>query len=80
MNNYMNGYEGIPNKLPEDKAMVEFEEAPPPIERKPMVIKRSTFLKAGKKDAKLPHNIKNKPTPTTKGFLNEMRKKTGKNS
>lgn len=59
--------------------MADFEEIPPTvIQRKPLVIKRSTFLKAGKKDAKLPNNIKNKPTPGTKNFLTEMRKKTGK--
>jgi hypothetical protein len=29
MNDYMNGYEDIPNKLSEEKAMAEFEESPP---------------------------------------------------
>lgn len=51
-----------------------------PAPRKPLVIKRSSFLKSSKKTAKLPNNIKNKPTPTTKTFLSEMRKKTGKNN
>lgn len=80
MNDFMNGYEGIPNKLPEEKAGVEFEEPVPPPQPKPLVIKRSTFLKAGGKTSKLPNNIKNRPTPATKGFLTSMRKKTGKNN
>lgn len=76
MNDYMHGYEGIDAKR--DEVPYE-EEYVMPQTKKPLVIKRS-FLKASKKEVKLPNNIKNKPLPETKSFLKDMRKKTGKNN
>ena len=76
MNNYMNGYEGIPQREAEEIFQEEAFVLPEP--KKHMVIKRN-FLKSSKKDTKLPNNIRNKPLPETKSFLSDMRKRTGKN-